>query len=378
MQLYHGRWLAVPDDDGIAIRAENKQVIRQCLFEALTLILSIFSNKFSFERLRRAKKSEWIKKICLNNIKPSYAHLVKTSSCVHTKEVCNAFINMWVGVCDSFSFSLFVAWVRWVRGNFYLAGQWCLSMHFSHKHSIGNREKKIKFSYKNSEGYVFSFSVFISVFGLATFKLWAEYFVYTTYKTVERQLNRTNECKQEYLQRNILRVFECWVDLFSIKDTRFERYKVAFLLTEYTIVTVHFFSSAIFAFTHAYVSVVLPLGIFIHLSAKNQRATTLKKVSPTCYSHFLFKFMHALPLSWQKERMREREGDMKIIFQPTHNQLNRSVHTKKDDVKRKPAKTMISMAMMYVIWMSVVSEKLRMPFDKRILKSGCASSRSLQ
>lgn len=53
MQLYRGRWLALPDDDGIAIRAENKQVIRQCLFEALTLILSIFNNKFSFELLNR-------------------------------------------------------------------------------------------------------------------------------------------------------------------------------------------------------------------------------------------------------------------------------------------------------------------------------------
>lgn len=148
---------------------------------------------------------------------------------------------MWVCVCDSFLFSLLVAWVRWVRGNFYLAGQWCLSMHFSHKHSMENRKKKIKFSYKNPECYVFSFSVFISVFGLATFKLWAEYFVYTTYKTVDRQLNRTNESKQEYLHRNILRVVECWVDLFSINDTRTERHKVAFLLTEYTIVTVRFF-----------------------------------------------------------------------------------------------------------------------------------------
>lgn len=53
---------------------------------------------------------------------------------------------------------------------------------------------------------------------------------------------------------------------------------------------------------------------------------------------------------------------MKIIFQP--NQLNRSVHIRRDDVKRNPAKTMIPMAMMYVIWMSVVSKKLRVPFDK--------------
>lgn len=143
MQLYRGRWLALPDDDGIAIRAENKQVIRQCLFEALTLILSIFNNKFSFERLRRAKK-KWKKKICLNNIKPSYAHLVKTSSCIQPKDACSAFINMWVCVCDSFLFSLFVAWVRWVRSNFYLAGQWCLSMHFSHKHSMENTRRKNK------------------------------------------------------------------------------------------------------------------------------------------------------------------------------------------------------------------------------------------
>lgn len=145
--------------------------------------------------------------------------MVKTSSCIQSEDACIAFINMWVCVCDSFLFSLFVAWVRWVRGNFYLAGQWCLSMHFSHKHSMGTQEKKIKFSYKNPKCYVFSFSVFISVFGLETFKLWAEYFVYTTYKTVERQLNRTNESKQEYLQRNILRITQSSAELTFSQST---------------------------------------------------------------------------------------------------------------------------------------------------------------
>lgn len=80
-------------------------------------------------------------------------------------------------------------------------------------------EEKIKFSYKNPECYVFSFSVFISVFGLETFKLWAEYFVYTTYKTVERQLNRTNESKQEYLQRNVLRITQSSAELTFSQST---------------------------------------------------------------------------------------------------------------------------------------------------------------
>lgn len=148
------------------------------------------------------------------------------------------------------------------------------------------QEEKIKFSYKNPECYVFSFSVFISVFGLATFKLWAEYFVYTTYRTVERQLNRTNERKQEYLQRNILRVVECWVDLFSINDTRFERHKVAFLLTEYTIVTVRCFFLCYLCFHSCLCFCSASNGNFHQPQCKEPKSNNTKKG----VTHMLFAF----------------------------------------------------------------------------------------